>query len=134
MGTHEPMAWEVAMDSVSMEGYNLTIRSNRAAIGTGTSLIAVCLSSNARLLPRTHLRLTRGATPGVKGQYTIDCERVASFPDITMVFGGRDFVMKGSDYIVELAGSCVSSFFGIDLPPSLIGLWIVGDAFLRKIF
>lgn len=75
-----------------------------------------------------------GAKPTVNGQYTVSCDRVPSLPEITLTFGGREFVMEGKDYIVDLGGQCVSAFFGIELPPALNGLWIVGDAFLRRYY
>jgi len=86
----------------------------------GTSLIAlptdVAEMINAQI----------GAKKSWNGQYTIDCSKVPSLPDLTFYFGGNPYGLKGSDYILEVQGTCISSFQGLDINVPGGSLWIIG--------
>jgi saccharopepsin len=121
--------WEVEMNSVSLGGIKIdNIASNRAAIDTGTSLIAMPTAE------AQSLNEAIGAKPGLNGQSTVDCAKVNSLPILSFSFGGRNFDLKGSDYVLSVQGNCISGFIGLDLPPNVGNLWIVGDVFLRKYY
>ena len=76
-----------------------------------------------------------GATKSWNGQYTVECSKVPDLPDLTFVFDGKDYVLKGTDYILEVQGTCMSSFTPMDIQmPGGGSLWIVGDVFLRKYY
>ena len=66
-----------------------------------------------------------GAKKGWNGQYTVDCSAVPNLPDLTLYFDSTPYVLKGTDYILEVQGTCMSAFTGLDLPNGL-NLWIVG--------
>ena len=68
-----------------------------------------------------------GATKSWNGQYTVDCAKVPSLPDLTFTFGGIKFPLKGSDYILNVQGTCMSSFTGMDINLPGGSLWIVGQ-------
>jgi saccharopepsin len=68
-----------------------------------------------------------GATKSWNGQYTVDCAKVPSLPDLSFYFGGKPYVLKGTDYILEVSGTCMSSFTGLDIPGA--PLWIIGEPF-----
>lgn len=71
------------------------------------------------------LNLSRiGATKSWNGQYTVDCNKVPTLPDFTFWFNGKAYPLKGSDYVLEVQGTCISSFTGLDIPGT--PLWIVG--------
>jgi len=113
---------------VSFGDDELELENTGAAIDTGTSLIA--LPTDIAEMLNTQI----GATKSWNGQYTVDCAKVPSLPDLTFHFGGKPYPLKGSDYILDVQGTCMSSFTGLDINLPGGSLWIVGDVFLRKYF
>ena len=67
-----------------------------------------------------------GATRSWNGQYTVECANVPMLPDLTLFFDGKAYVLKGTDYILEVQGTCMSAFTGLDMPNGL-SLWIIGE-------
>lgn len=120
--------WEVELEQVTFGDDTLELEGTGAAIDTGTSLI-VMPSDIAELL---HKQI--GATKSWNGQYTVDCAVVDSLPDFTLTFNGKPYTLKGSEYILNAGGTCISSFTGMDIPAPVGPLWIVGDTFLRKFY
>lgn len=118
--------WEVPLESVSFGKEVLELDSTGAAIDTGTSLIGLP-SDIAEVLNKQI-----GATKSWNGQYTVECARIPSLPDLTFEFGGHKFPITAEDYILNVQGSCISSFTPVDIPAPLGPIWIVGDTFLRK--
>ena len=116
--------WEVALEQLSL-GDTVLATSGRAAIDTGTSLIAipseVADSINAAI----------GAQKSFRGMYVVDCDSVSKLPPINFRFAGNDFPLTANDYIMQTPGLCFSVFMGIDVPAPAGPLYIVGDAFLR---
>jgi saccharopepsin len=120
--------WEVELEKIGFGDEELELEGTGAAIDTGTSLI-VMPSDVAEML---HKEI--GATKSWNGQYQIDCAKIPDLPDFTLHFGGKPYTLKGSDYILNAGGTCISSFTGMDIPAPTGPLWIVGDTFLRKYY
>ncbi|KAI0352958.1 aspartic peptidase A1 [Trametes cingulata] len=134
--------WEVELESVALGDDELELENTGAAIDTGnlqktvetdivpgTSLIA--LPTDMAEMLNTQI----GAKKSWNGQYTVDCAKVPDLPDLTLTFNGKPYVLKGTDYVLEIQGTCMSSFTGIDINlPGGGSLWIVGDVFLRKYY
>ncbi|KAH9853472.1 aspartic peptidase A1 [Lenzites betulinus] len=120
--------WEVELEKISLGEDEVELENTGAAIDTGTSLIA--LPSDLAEMINAQI----GATKGWNGQYTVDCAKVPSLPDLTFYFGGKPYALKGTDYILEVQGTCMSSFTGMDINVPGGSLWIVGDVFLRKFY
>lgn len=120
--------WEVELEKIKFGGEEVALESTGAAIDTGTSLIALPTAFadmiNAKI----------GAEKGWTGQYTVPCEKVSSLPELSFTFGGKDYPLQGSDYILNAGGTCISAFQGIDIELPWGSLWIIGDVFLRKYF
>ncbi|KAF9453070.1 endopeptidase [Macrolepiota fuliginosa MF-IS2] len=120
--------WEVELQKVGFGDEILELENTGAAIDTGTSLIA--LPTDMAEMLNTQI----GAKKSWNGQYTVDCAKLPTLPDLTFWFGGRPFPLKASDYILEVQGTCISAFTGLDINLPWGSLWIIGDVFLRRYF
>jgi len=121
--------WEVALDKVAFGDDELELENTGAAIDTGTSLIALPTDIAEMLNAQI------GASKSWNGQYTVDCKKVPDLPDLSFYFNGKAYPLKGSDYVLEVSGTCISAFTGLDINlPGGDSIWIVGDVFLRRYF
>jgi saccharopepsin len=120
--------WEVELEQVTFGDDVLELENTGAAIDTGTSLIVlptdIAEMINAQI----------GATRSWNGQYTLPCDKVPSLPELSLYFGGKAYPLSGSDYTLNVQGTCISAFTGMDLNLPGGSLWIIGDAFLRRYF
>ncbi|KAI6035414.1 Asp-domain-containing protein [Pisolithus orientalis] len=120
--------WEVELNKVAFGEEELELGNTGAAIDTGTSLIA--LPTDIAEMLNTQI----GATRSWNGQYQLDCSRVPSLPDLVFYLDGKPYPLKGSDYILNLQGTCISSFTGLDINLPDGALWVIGDVFLRRYY
>lgn len=120
--------WEVDFNSIAFGDEVAEFENTGVILDTGTSL---------NMLPSDFAELLNkeiGAKKGFGGQYTVECEKRNSLPDITFNLGGSNYSLPPSDYILEISGSCVSTFQGMDFPEPVGPLAILGDAFLRRYY
>lgn len=120
--------WEIDLDSVAYGDKVANTEGTGVILDTGTSL-NVIPSSLAEILNKE-----MGAKRGLGGQYSIDCSKRDSLPDITFSLSGSNYTLSPEEYILEMSGSCISTFQGMDIPPPSGPLAILGDAFLRKYY
>ncbi|PFH52760.1 hypothetical protein AMATHDRAFT_1807 [Amanita thiersii Skay4041] len=120
--------WEVELEKIAFGDEELELENTGAAIDTGTSLIA--LPSDMAEMLNTQI----GAKKSWTGQYQVDCAKVPQLPDLSFYFGGKPYTLKGTDYILEVQGTCISAFMGLDINLPWGSLWIIGDVFLRRYF
>ncbi|KAJ5644934.1 Peptidase A1 [Penicillium longicatenatum] len=118
--------WEVEFDAIALGDNKAELDNTGIILDTGTSLIALP-STLAELLNKEI-----GATKGFTGQYSVECDTVDSLPDLTFTLSGHDFTIGPHDYILEVQGTCISSFMGMDFPEPVGPLAILGDSFLRR--
>ena len=111
--------WEVELEKVTLGNEDLELEDTGAAIDTGTSLIVV----PPIVAEMIHIQI--GAEKnGLTGQYTVDCSRVPDLPSFSLWFGGKKFELKGTEYVLDAGGICLSAFMGMEL--GMPGLWIIG--------
>lgn len=120
--------WEVEMEAMTFGDETLELANTGAAIDTGTSLIALPTDI------ATMLNAQIGAKKSWTGQYTIDCSKIPSLPDLGFVFNGEEYKLKATDYIMNVQGTCISGFQGLDINVPGGDLWIIGDIFLKRYF
>ncbi|KAL5401796.1 Vacuolar protease A [Paraphaeosphaeria minitans] len=118
--------WEVDLDAITFGDETAEMDNTGVILDTGTSLIALP-STIAELLNKEI-----GAKKGFNGQYTVECDKVDSLPDLTFTLTGHNFTIGAHDYVLEVQGSCISAFMGMDFPEPVGPLAILGDAFLRR--
>jgi saccharopepsin len=118
--------WEVDLDAVAYGDESAELEGTGVILDTGTSLIALP-SQLAEML-----NAEIGAKKGYNGQYSVDCAKRDSLKDVTFTLSGYNFTIGPYDYILEVSGSCISSFFGMDFPEPVGPLAILGDSFLRR--
>lgn len=120
--------WEVDFESIAFGDEVAELDNTGVILDTGTSL-NVIPSSLAELL-----NSEMGAKKGYNGQYTIDCAKRSTLPDVTFNLAGSNYTLPATDYILEVSGSCISTFMGMDIPEPAGPLAILGDAFLRRYY
>lgn len=68
------------------------------------------------------------------GNVSADCSNKASLPTISIVLGGKDFTLEPEYYVIEVdtpeGKECQLGMQAMDQ----LGLWILGDPFLRKYY
>lgn len=92
------------------------------ATSTGTSLIVVPTDIAEMLNSQI------GATKSWNGQYQVDCAKVPDLPDLSFNFAGKAYPLKGTEYILEVQGTCISAFMGMDINLPGGDLWIIGSS------
>jgi saccharopepsin len=86
----------------------------------GTSLIVV--PTDIAEMLNTQI----GAKKSWNGQYQVDCSKVPHLPELSFYFGGKAYPLKGTDYILDIQGTCISAFTGMDINLPGGSLWIIG--------
>lgn len=122
--------WQFALDGMTMNGQSITT-ATKAVADSGTSIFAGPSADVKALATKL------GATPVPlnPSEYTIDCSKVASLPEITISVGSKAFNLTGEQYVDKVSQGgetlCLFGFTGIDIPAPLGPLWILGDMFMR---
>uniref|UniRef100_A0A7I4Y6N0 Peptidase A1 domain-containing protein n=1 Tax=Haemonchus contortus TaxID=6289 RepID=A0A7I4Y6N0_HAECO len=120
--------WRIELGPVYTRGTTLTTGPQQAIVDTGSSIITAPMSVVQQIVNLA------GAKASAQGTYEIECNTTSSLPALIFTLGGQEFILEGSDYVVQLNQTCVLSFLGLDLPPPIGPIWILGDVFLRNVY
>jgi len=120
--------WEVSLDAMKFGSTSVVSTPAHAIIDSGTSLLAGPSAAVAALAKQA------GAKSVLGKEYTIDCSKMSSLPNLDITLGGKSFSLAAEDYILKVNNQCLFAFVGIDVPPPRGPLWIMGDIFMRKYY
>uniref|UniRef100_UPI00398F36E1 pepsin A-like n=1 Tax=Pristiophorus japonicus TaxID=55135 RepID=UPI00398F36E1 len=120
--------WQILIDRVTINGQVVACEYGCPAIvDTGTSLL-VGPSSYI-----SNIQQGIGATRGSYGQYTINCNKMSSMPDVVFTINGVDYPLPASAYTLKSSYydqvSCSSGFGNTGG-----NLWILGDVFIGEYY
>jgi cathepsin D len=123
--------WQFQFSDFQLGGSSLGFCSSgpcNAICDSGTSLI-VGPSSNINALNKK-----LGATI-VNGEGIFpDCSVISTLPDVEIVINGNTFTLTPQDYVLQVTSEgeteCLSGFAGLDIPPPIGPLYILGDVFI----
>lgn len=138
--------WEVELSKIRFGDDELELDNTGAAIDTGKPHLIVLPPNHTNMysiigtsliaLPSDMaemLNVEIGARKSWNGQYTVDCKTVPNLPDLTLHLGSKPYVLKSTDYILNVQSTCVSAFTGLDINlPNGGSIWIIGEC-LRQV-
>ncbi|XP_045039345.1 renin [Desmodus rotundus] len=126
-------SWQIKMKGVSVRSATLLCEEGcMAVVDTGASYISGPTSS-LRLLMET-----LGAKELSTDEYVVNCNQVATLPDISFHLGGRAYTLTSADYVLQDPYSnddlCTLALHGLDVPPPTGPVWVLGASFIRKFY
>jgi len=128
--------WEFALSDVKVGGASQGYCPPNGCLAiadTGTSLIAGPKAAVAALNRKL------GAINIIEGEAIFpSCALTKGLPAVSFTLGTQTFSLTPEQYVVVSSSNgtslCISGFLGIDLPPALGPLWILGDVFISTYY
>jgi len=123
--------WRIKIGGLKV-GKEQIVGEVNAIIDTGTSLLVGPTDQV------TQIQTIIGGFPIAPGEYVVLCNLVPFLPVVYITLGGREFALKPEDYILKTSEEgidlCIVGIAGIDFPPSIGDLWILGDVFIGRYY
>lgn len=119
--------WQFELARITV-GSTTVSGSANAIADTGTSLLAGPTSV------MTAINKMLGGTSLPTGETILTCSTISSLPIVTINIDGTNFPLTPENYVLQISAEgkteCLSGFIGIDLPPQIGPLFILGDVFI----
>jgi len=72
--------------------------------------------------------------PNPTGEYIVDCSKLGTMPTATFVLGSQKYTLTPQQYVMQVGAAgeelCLLGFVGLNLPPQIGPIWILGDVFI----
>jgi len=121
--------WQISMESLKYGDDTMVSSPVKAIVDSGTSLLTGPKHVVAKMAQKAGAKLVMGK------EYTIDCAKIESLPTMTFTLGGgKVFILEGKDYVLNINGQCLFAIMGLDMPPQMGDMYILGDVFMRKYY
>mmetsp|Transcript_21007 Transcript_21007/g.44336 ORF Transcript_21007/g.44336 Transcript_21007/m.44336 type:complete len:413 (+) Transcript_21007:268-1506(+) len=120
----EPKYWLIDIEDIKI-GESSTGATN-GIVDSGTSLITGPRAEISKIANSV------GATANLLGQYTIDCAKVPTLPNLEFQINGKTWAVPGKDLVIQAQGTCLFALMGMDIPQG--PKWILGDVFMRQYY
>jgi hypothetical protein len=122
--------WALTMDDAKVGGSSMT-SCKKAIVDSGTSLLAVPTADFKKIADAVGAKPVLPIPPFNK-EYLVNC--TSPGPDIEFVIGGKSYILKKEDYVLNEGGQCLLGLLGMDIPAPAGPLYILGDVFMRKYY
>jgi len=122
--------WALKMDDAKVGGSSVTTV-RKAIVDSGTSLLAVPTADLKKIAAAVGAKQVLPIPP-FNREWTVDCNSPG--PDVEFVLGGKSYVLKKADYVLNEGGKCLLGFLGLDVPAPAGPLYILGDVFMRAYY
>jgi len=123
--------WQFDMADIQVGGKSTGFCSSgpwKAICDSGTSLIVGPQDEIDSLNKQLGAKVVNG-----EGIFP-SCSVISSLPDIQIVINGNTFTLAPSDYVLQVTSGgeteCLSGFMGLDIPPPVGPIYIIGDVFI----
>lgn len=117
--------WQIAIDSISVNGKSVTVTGIKGVVDSGTSVLVGDSNIVKQIL---------ALIPAVNQ----NCSNVSSLPTVTITIGGKAYPLTSSDYVwqVESEGQteCTNGWIAEDFPIELRNVVILGDLFISTYY
>jgi len=123
--------WRIQIGGLKVDDQQIVGTAN-AIVDTGTSLLV----GPSDLVEQ--IQTIIGGFPIAPGEYVVFCNLVEFLPTVHINIGGKDWALKPDDYILKESSEgvdlCIVGIAGIDFPPQIGPLWILGDVFIGRYY